>query len=96
MDVNNYSYAPTMGEEKERIFDSYEDENGYYKITLEQWSCDRKKPDFVVYATAYNGDFDICENFTTDISRGWETMRKAYAKAAQLFNKYCPEPIPLF
>jgi len=96
MDINNYSYAPTIGNEKEQIFHSFEDENGYYKMTLEQWGSDRLKPEIVVYATAYNGDFDICENFTADKSCGWESMRKTYEKAARLFNQYCPESIPLF
>ncbi len=39
---------------------------------------------------------DVFEMIPADDSRGWETMRKGYGEAAALYNKYAPDPIPLF
>ncbi|MBQ6091661.1 MAG: hypothetical protein IJL07_10405 [Lachnospiraceae bacterium] len=95
MDINNYSYAPTMAAETENIWAEYENENGYGKITLEQWGCNRKQKNFVVTICEYGG-FDLSVDFKTDTSRGWETMKKAYEKAAKIYNQYSPDPVPCF
>jgi hypothetical protein len=98
MDCNSYSYTGNgFASDDSTSYAYFENENGIYHICLEQWCCDRTQKQFVVYITNWENDFiDICENFHADFSHGWETARTAFSQAAELYNQYCPDPIPTF
>ncbi len=94
MDINNYSYTPYMLVSDAVTYAEYQDIDMDVKITLEQWGSDLDMRHFVV--ADFLGDF--CEDFITDCSRGWGSMRQAYEKAARTFNDLVPieAAIPLF
>ena len=94
MDINSYSYTPYMLASDAVIYAEYQNRDIDIKITLEQWGCDSNIQHFVV--TDFLGDF--CEDFITDCSRGWESMRHAYEKASRVFNDLVPieAAIPLY
>ena len=76
-----------------RIFTEYEDIDGYGNIRLINTG---RGYSFIVEVYQYTGDLELYKEIPADISRGWETMRTAYAEAANLYNKYVPESIPTF
>ena len=101
MDINNYSYTgPDFGRDDVQTEAKYDHDFGYMSLTLEQWGSDRNQKEYVVTVCGIFHDqyIDLCENFTADCSRGWETMRHSFARAAMLYNEYAPEAecIPTF
>lgn len=103
MDCNSYSYAPHMLDGETQTYADYEsDDFGYITLTLEQWGIDPDIRQFVVSGFCFDKTAqeykNFNESFQTDISRGWETMRYAFARAAKVFNSIVPESecIPLF
>ena len=103
MDCMSYSYAPHMLDEDSQTYANYESNDfGYINITLEQWGSDPDIRHFVVSGFCKDKETDeynnISEDFITDVSQGWETMRSSFAKAARVYNRFAPdeECIPLF
>lgn len=100
MDCNNYSYTnSSFANDGCETIAEYNADNGYIEFTLEQWSSNRKQKVYCI--VGYMADLenaDICETIPADFSEGWETARHAFAKAAQLFNKFVPESaqVPTF
>ena len=101
MDCNNYSYTMDFDVDNrtEAEFIDYAD-FGYITLSLEQWGTDRNKLQYVISGYCLiNGKYeDISENYPADNTRGWETLRHAYARAAKRYNEIVPESqmIPLF
>ena len=100
MDINSYSYTPYMlPDEEERVYAKYEDDNGYSKLTLEQWGSDPNRKVWNIYSFDYAGKKEeVSEVVPCDCTHGWESMRLTYEKAARLYNSCVPdnEVIPLF
>ena len=61
MDINSYSYAPTMLDEQERFLARYENDD--MEIELEQ-----RGDVYTVWAFSYDGDLDVFEEFS-DLSK---------------------------
>lgn len=85
MDINNFSYAPTMGEEKENEISSFENISCYGKITIEKWGNKKK---YVVSIIYFIPEEDIVECFPFSPA--------GYELAVKLYNQYTNNPIPLF
>ena len=92
MDCGNYSYtAPGFGCDPEKILAYFEDDNGYYKITIEQWKCDQSQKEIVVSIFFYSAkNQDIVENFTYFPEIDY-SFTVAFEKARNIYNKYVPE-----
>ena len=92
MDCGNYSYtAHGFGCDPENILAYYEDNNGYYKITLESWKSDHTKKEIVVSIYFYSAQKnDIVKNFTFDTEIDY-TFSNAFEKARNIYNNFVPE-----
>ena len=66
----------------------FTDEDGYGDITLEQWGSDRNIRQMCVNGFTVEED-NINETFEVDL-RNEEQFRDAYAKAAEIYNSFCP------
>ena len=72
------------------IFADFCDEEGYGTLDLERWGCNPNIRQIVVSGwTVEMEPGDICENFEVDL-RNEDQFRDAYAKAAELYNSFCP------
>lgn len=70
------------------IFADFCDYTGYGTIDLEQWGSNPYIRQIVVSGWIIETG-DVCKNFEVDL-RNEDQFRDAYAKAAELYNSFCP------